>query len=213
MKSPPSSVFGRAGASARPAPAANAFSHPIRAACRLTLRLIGWRLSGDWPEGVAKAVLLAAPHTANRDGVLMLLAAGAYRVKLRWMGKKSLTKGPFGPVVRWLGCVPVDRSAAQNLVKQMGAAFAAEPRLVLAIAPEGTRRLNPTWKRGYYHIAHDAQAPIVVSVLDYGAKTISLPAVIWPSGDYDADFALISRLYEGVRAKRPDQFTTGPAGP
>jgi 1-acyl-sn-glycerol-3-phosphate acyltransferase len=180
----------------------------VRAICSLYLAVCGWKVRGAWP-GHAKCVLLAAPHTSNWDGFLMLVAAGVYQVKLRWMGKKSLTSGPFGWFLRSFGCIGVDRSAANDVVAQMRAAFAAEDALVLGISPEGTRTLNPNWRRGYYHIARGADVPIVVSVLDYGKKTIFLAAVVWPTGDYDADFAFIAKLYDGVGAKRPDQFTTG----
>jgi 1-acyl-sn-glycerol-3-phosphate acyltransferase len=205
---PHARVFDRS--TARPAPAIGPFSGFIRVVCRLYLAVCGWRLQADWPRGVDKAVLLAAPHTSNWDGFLMLVATGGYQVKLRWMGKRSLTQGPFGWLIKALGCVPVDRSSANDVVAQMKEAFGREKRLVLAIAPEGTRELVPNWRRGYYHIAQGAGVPIVLSVLDYGSKTISLSGAIDPTGDYDADFAWIRQHYEGaVRAKRPEQFTTG----
>lgn len=194
--------------SAKPARFRGVFSEIVRVTCRLYLALGGWKLQGDWP-GLDKAVLLAAPHTSNWDGINMLATAGAYRIKLRWMGKKSLVQGPFGGIVRWLGCVPIDRSAAHDVVAQMKRAFAQEKRLVLAIPPEGSRARVTEWKRGYYHIAHGAGAPIVLAVLDYGARTITLSGVLETSGDYDADFAWIRTHYEGARAKYPERFAIG----
>lgn len=167
-------------------------------------------MQGDWP-GHEKCVLLAAPHTSNWDALNMLAAAGYYRVKLRWMGKKSLTTGPFGFVMKWVGCVPVDRASSNDLVAQMRAAFDGEERLVLAVAPEGTRTLNPHWKSGYYHIAMGAGVPIVLSVLDYGARTITLSGVLHPSGDYDADSKWIKSHYADAVAKFPEKFTIGPS--
>jgi len=194
--------------SARPGPSHGALDDVVRALCGLYLGLGGWKLQGDWP-GLDKAVLLAAPHTSNWDGVNMLATAGRYRIKLRWMGKKSLVEGPFGGLVKWLGCVPIDRSSSNDVVAQMRDAFAREERLVLAIPPEGTRSRNPQWKRGYYHIAHGAGAPIVLAVLDYGARTVTLSGVLETTGDYDADFAWIRTHYENVRAKHPEKFAIG----
>ncbi|MBL8559369.1 MAG: 1-acyl-sn-glycerol-3-phosphate acyltransferase [Hyphomonadaceae bacterium] len=194
--------------SAKPGASRGAFSDVVRAVCGGYLRLGGWKLQGDWP-GLDKAVLLAAPHTSNWDGINMLATAGAYRIKLRWMGKKSLVAGPFGGIVRWLGCVPIDRSAAHDVVAQMKRAFANEDRLVLAIPPEGSRSRVTEWKRGYYHIAHGAGVPIVLAVLDYGARTVTLSGVLETSGDYDADFAWIRAHYEGARAKFPERFAIG----
>lgn len=193
---------------AHPAPARDIWAPFVRLVCGALLALNGWKMRGPWP-GHRRCVLLAAPHTSNWDGFWMLVAAGHYQIRLRWMGKKSLTSGPFGWFLRAFGCVGVDRSGGNDIVAQMREAFFAEDDLVLGISPEGTRTLNPNWRKGYYHIAKGADVPIVVSVLDYGAKTISLAAVVWPSGDYDADFAFIAKLYDGVGAKRPDQFTTG----
>lgn len=191
--------------SARPAPPRGFGSELIRTLSRAYLRLAGWRIQGDWP-GLEKVVLIAAPHTSNWDGFNMLAAAGYYRVKLRWMGKKSLTRGPLGWLIKLTGVVPIDRTASNDVVSQMKNAFEAEDRMVLAISPEGTRALAPTWKRGYYHIAHGANVPMVISVLDYGAKTITLSGVIEASGDYAADYAWIRSHYDGVRPKFPDQF-------
>ena len=99
----------------RPAPSLGFFSDAYRQLCRLFLKVTGWKVEGDWPA-IDKMVLIAAPHTSNWDGIYMLAAAGYYRIPLRWMGKASLTTGPFGGFVKWLGCVPVDRSQAQDIV-------------------------------------------------------------------------------------------------
>jgi 1-acyl-sn-glycerol-3-phosphate acyltransferase len=122
------------------------------------------------------------------------------------MGKKSLTEGPFGGIIKALGCVPIDRSASHDLVKAMGQAFAASAHMILAIPPEGTRSLTRQWKTGFYHIAMQAQVPIIVTVLDFGTKTIRIAAVIHPSGNYDSDLALILGYYDGAMGKNVAQF-------
>ncbi|MBK8545503.1 MAG: 1-acyl-sn-glycerol-3-phosphate acyltransferase [Caulobacteraceae bacterium] len=122
----------------RPAHAHDMFADITRFVCATYLQLSGWKVRGNFPA-LDKAVLVAAPHTSNWDGINMLATAGYYRVKLKWMGKKSLTTGPFGGLIKWLGCVPIDRSAANDVVRVMADAFAATPRMILAIPPEGTR--------------------------------------------------------------------------
>lgn len=193
-------------ATARPGAFRGPFSEIWRYLCTAYLKLAGWKIEGDWPREMPKMVLIAAPHTSNWDGVNMLAAAGFYRVPLKWMGKKELTTGPFGPIVKWLGCVPVDRKGGTDLVAQMAAAFAAVPRMVLAIPPEGTRAAVNEWKTGFYHIARAAGAPLVMSVLDYGTKTIRLSGALVPSGDYDADLAVIMTHYEGAQGLRGGRF-------
>jgi 1-acyl-sn-glycerol-3-phosphate acyltransferase len=192
----------------QPAPYNGLWSELVRWFSLSLLKTGGWKLQGDWP-GLDKVVLIAAPHTSLWDGWNMLLTAGAYRVKLRWMGKKSLGQGPFGWIVKRTGLVPVDRSASHDMVGQMKRAFEAEPRMVLAVAPEGKRELTPQWKRGFYHIAHGAGVPMVLSVLNYGDRTISLSGVIEACGDFDSDFAWIAQHYKGVGAKHPEKFVVG----
>lgn len=192
-------------ASARPARTNSALDTLTRFVCATYLQLSGWKVRGDFPA-LDKAVLIAAPHTSNWDGINMLATAGYYRVKLKWMGKKSLTAGPFGGIIKWLGCVPIDRSAANDVVRVMADAFAATPRMILAIPPEGTRSATREWKTGFYHIARAANVPLILSVLDYGTKTISLAAIITPSGDYDADFGIIQSYYANARGKHADKF-------
>jgi 1-acyl-sn-glycerol-3-phosphate acyltransferase len=192
---------------ARPARFKGPVSELMRWICGAYLRLGGWTIEGDWPS-LDKAVLVAAPHTSNWDGINMLAAAAWFRVKLSWMGKKSLTQGPFGGLIKWLGCVPVDRSASHDLVKAMGQAFANSSAMILAIPPEGTRSLAEQWKSGFYHIAVQAEVPIILSVLDYGTKTIRIAAIITPTGDYEADLAKIQAYYRGAKGKHAQLFIT-----
>jgi len=192
-------------ASAKPARTRSIVSDVVRFVCATYLQIAGWKVRGDWP-GLDKAVLVAAPHTSNWDGINMLATAGFYRVKLRWMGKKSLTQGPFGGIIKWLGCVPIDRSGANDVVQAMADAFAREERMILAIPPEGTRSAVREWKTGFYHIARAANVPLILSVLDYGTKTISLAATVTPSGDYAVDLAVIQSYYAKAQGKKRDQF-------
>ena len=203
-------VFPRA--TARPAPFRGPFSELYRWLCTAYLRLSGWRMQGDWPD-LPKFTLVAAPHTSNLDAINMIAAAGYYRVPLKWMGKKELTEGPLGFIVKWFGCVPVDRSGGRELVPQMADAFRAARSMVLAISPEGTRAATRAWRTGYYYIALAAGVPIMMSVLDYGTKTISVSGVLYPTGNYEADYALIRSHYETARGLKDGQFTLDRAKP
>src|SRR5690606_7297712 len=59
------------GSSARPAPFRGVGSEIVRWISAAYLKLAGWKVCGDWP-GLEKAVLVAAPHTSNWDGLNML---------------------------------------------------------------------------------------------------------------------------------------------
>ncbi len=190
----------------KPAPYRGWLLEALRIICWAGLTLAGWKIRGDWPP-LKKAVLIAAPHTSNWDAIYMLAAAGYFRITLRWMGKASLTKGPFGWVVSALGCVPIDRSARHDVVETMRRAFAATDAMLLAVPPEGTRSLTREWKSGFYHIARTAEVPIILSVLDYGTKTIRIAGVFYPTGDYETDLVAILGYYRGASGKHSDRFS------
>ena len=184
-------------------------SEIVRHVGRAWLSVFGWKLRGDWPREIDKCVLVAAPHTSNWDGLHMVATAGALRVKLAWMGKKALADNPLGWLIKRAGLVPIDRSEGNDTVAQTVAAFAAAESLILAIAPEGTRSKTEGWKSGFYRIAHAAGVPIVLSVLDYGDKTVHLAGQLTPSGDYAADLAWMQAQYSAARGLKADQFSAG----
>jgi 1-acyl-sn-glycerol-3-phosphate acyltransferase len=171
--------------------------------------LVGWSVEGDLPD-VPQFVLVVAPHTSNWDVPVGLLCAYALGLLFPWpygvMVKAPVFRWPLvGPLMRWLGGIPIDRSAPNNVVDQMADAFQQHERLMLAITPEGTRKKTPYWKSGFYHIALKARVPIVLAYLDYARRVGGLGPTIWPSGDADADLELIRDFYAGVTAKFPDQ--------
>jgi 1-acyl-sn-glycerol-3-phosphate acyltransferase len=159
-------------------------------------RLIGWRAIGQVPN-VPKFVVIAAPHTTNFDGVLVIFAAQIYRVKLYWMGKHNLFKPPFGGLLRWLGGIPIDRNAPQGAVRQMIEAFKTHEKLILVITPEGTRKRVARWKSGFYFIAQGADVPVLLAYMDYSRREVGLGPLIYPSGDMEADLAEMQAFYTG----------------
>jgi 1-acyl-sn-glycerol-3-phosphate acyltransferase len=169
------------------------------------LRLFGWRAEGSLAD-LPKCVIIVAPHTSNWDFPVLMLVKIALRLKVAWMGKHTLFRPPFGWIMRWLGGLPIDRSVRHNMVEQAVESFRTHDRLLLAIPPEGTRKRAPYWRSGFYHIALGAQVPIVLAFADYRRKVGGIGGVIMPSGDVDADMALIRDFYSGIVGKRPDQF-------
>ena len=87
-------------------------------AAKHTLNLFGWSLVAELPP-VQKFLLIGAHHTSNWDLPIVLLMMGALGLRLRWVGKDSLFKGPKGYIMRWLGGIPVERGARKNFVGQI----------------------------------------------------------------------------------------------
>jgi 1-acyl-sn-glycerol-3-phosphate acyltransferase len=172
---------------------------------RLYLRLVGWKLRGQKPA-YKKYLILAAPHTSNWDVPLMLAMSYVYGVRLSWIGKHSLFRGPWGLLLRGLGGVPVDRRARHNAVQQMVDEFARREEFCLAITPEGTRGRADYWKSGFYHIAQGAKVPIVLGLLDYREKVGGLFEAVHVTGDVRADMDKIRAFYHGASGKHPADF-------
>lgn len=168
---------------------------PLLKLCsQLGLKLAGWKSEGKPPKENSY-VLVAAPHESNVDLVLLLALAFVLDFKLFWMGKNSLFKGPFGPIMRWLAGVPVDRSKSNNLVDQMVCRFGEMEELVLTVPPEGTRSQVERWKSGFYYIALGAKVPIALGFLDYKHKVGGFGPICFPCGDYEKDLEQIQDFY------------------
>ncbi|HEX4945166.1 MAG TPA: lysophospholipid acyltransferase family protein [Blastocatellia bacterium] len=168
------------------------------------LRLFGWRMEGRKPD-LDKFVLIAAPHTSNWDVLVMLGVAFAFRAELFWIGKDSLFRGPFNALLRWLGGIPIDRSGGQNLVAKTAELFAERDKLILAIAPEGTRKKVRHWKTGFYYIAHTAGVPIVMGFIDFQRKVAGVGPTLTPTGDIEADMQKLQAFYANIAGKHQEQ--------
>ena len=185
-------------------PVVNTF---LRAFSRITLRLTGWTVEGQLPDKATKSVLIAAPHTSNWDLPYTLMLAFVLRLRVYWMGKHSLFKGPLGPVMRWLGGIPVNREQANNLVASSAEAMRlATGPMQLIVPPEGTRGKTKRWKTGFYFIAQQAGVPIVLAFVDYERKVGGLGPLFEPTGDVEADMAAIKAFYAPIKGKNPAQF-------
>jgi 1-acyl-sn-glycerol-3-phosphate acyltransferase len=172
---------------------------------RVYLWLIGWELRGAKPP-MAKYVIIAAPHTSNWDVPVMLALAWVYGIRVSWIGKHTLFKWPLGILMRFLGGVPVDRRARHNAVEQMVDQFRQRDELALLITPEGTRGRSEYWKSGFYHIAREANVPLVLGLLDFKNKYGGLFEVFQPTGDIKADMDRMRAFYANANAKYPADF-------
>ncbi len=171
---------------------------------RTYLRAFGWREEGERPT--APFVLIAAPHTSNWDLPFTLALSYVYDLPIRWAGKHTLFAFPFGPVMRALGGVPIRRDRRENRVSQLAALFDEHPDLVLTVPAEGTRSRVEHWKSGFYHVAREAQVPIVCGYLDYARKRGGFGFSLTPSGDVRADMDRIRAFYADKIGKYPEKF-------
>ncbi|MGE7137412.1 1-acyl-sn-glycerol-3-phosphate acyltransferase [Luteibacter sp. NPDC031894] len=169
--------------------------------CRWAIGLSGWRIVGDLPN-LPKLILIGAPHSSYWDGVWGLLMKSALGLDLGVMIKREVLTGPYGPIVRRLGMIPIDRSAATNVVDQMVARFASHERMWLGITPEGTRKPVKQWKSGFLRIARASGVPIQPILIDYPTKTFTVGPLVEAGEDIEADMVRIRAMFGGCRGKR-----------
>ena len=169
----------------------------------------GWRV---WFDGLPtkQGVLVIYPHTSNWDFLVLVLAKAAVGLPLRFWGKDKLFGVPFfGRWLRWLGGVPVQRTApggaVGQMVDQMQQALAADRLFWLGLSPEGTRKWIPGWRSGFYQTALQADVPLGLVTLDYRRREVRAQTFIRLTGDPEADFDRIAQVYAGVTAYIPAQ--------
>ncbi len=171
------------------------------------LALLGWRVAGEMPDA-RKFIIIGAPHTSNLDGLLGMAALMAMGLRANTMIKDSLFRGPLGPLLRWLGALPIDRASPKGVVEQSIDAFARSEALVLLITPEGTRKAAPEFKSGFYRIALGAGVPIVPAAANYRIRAAILGEPMLPSGDYAADLARLIAYFRRQGAPcRPERLS------
>lgn len=180
-------------------------NRPLYALGWCVLRAAGWRVQVRLPDA-PRYMLILAPHTSNWDFVFGMAAVLLIQVRVNFIGKHTLFRGPQGWLFRALGGRPVDRSAPGGVVQQTIDTFRRHERMIIALAPEGTRARREHWKRGFYHIATGAQVPIAVAYLDYARREIGIGPIFMPTGDWATDMQPVFDFYRGITAKRPENF-------
>lgn len=172
----------------------------------ILMHLIGWRMRGEFPN-VPKGMLVIAPHTSNYDGVVSVAAILALRLQLFFFVKDSAFIWPFGGLMRWFGAVPVDRESSRDMVGFTASKYSSKDALMLAIAPEGTRKSSPAWKTGFYWIAHRAGVPLILVSFDYGKKEVVILGSFTPTGNIEQDLPLIIGSFKGMVPRHPDRLS------
>lgn len=167
-------------------------------------RRSGWTAHGALPAD-RKFVIIGAPHTSNWDFLVFLGTVHAVGRRVRFIGKRSLFRGPLGPFMRALGGVPVDRGARQDMVSQIVEQIRAQDDFLLIVAAEGTRARTTRWKTGFYQIALRAEVPIVCAGPDYLAKRGIFGPVIHPTGDYERDMAPAFAFFRSLKPRHPER--------
>jgi len=176
------------------------------------LTRMGWTVEGAIPNR-PQLLMIVAPHTSNWDFLFGIAAAFALGLRVHWLAKDTLFKGPWGPVLEMAGGIPVNRREPQGVIDQLAERFQEQEKLVMCITPEGTRKRVDRWKSGFYRLALRSGVPLVPVFLDYGKKTVGIGPILTLTGKGEIDFERILDFYRSVRPRYPDRFNPDPELP
>ncbi|MFZ0012792.1 MAG: hypothetical protein WAL25_01635, partial [Acidimicrobiia bacterium] len=101
--------------------------------------------------------------------------------------------------------IAVNRSQPGGVVGQVERAFQAQSRMILVVAPEGTRGPAPKWKSGFVEIAERVGVPVVLAGVSRVEKTITISPAIEVGADRH-------RFMDEVRAFYADKDGINPSG-
>ena len=172
---------------------------------KLIMQIFHWKVVVTIPFQ-NKSVICVVPHTSNWDFIIGKLGYLSCGFTAHFMIKKDWFFFPLNILFKSIGGIPVERSRKNRLVDQVVDMFNQNKVFNIAITPEGTRKRNEVWKKGFYYIAIKANVPIQLAYLDYEKKVLSIEQLFFPTGDENADFLFINEYYKNVKAKYPEQF-------
>ena len=156
-----------------------------------------------------KYITCLAPHTSNYDFLIGQLYSRSIGMKSNFLMKKEWFAWPLGGLFRRMGGIPVWRSKHTSLTDRLADVAKQSKTFHLCITPEGTRKKNADWKKGFYFIAQKAGLPILLYGVDYEKKTITCTKSIFPSGDVEADMHEIKQYYKDFKGRHPENFCIG----
>jgi len=179
---------------------------------KFILFITGWKVVGEMPKELKKAVIIAAPHTSYWDFFYARLAFFVLKIPMKITIKKEVVNHPlFGWFVQSLGAIAIDRTPKQSSFKNKKSMVDAmveliweRDQLIMMVTPEGTRKKVKKWKSGFYRVAQQANVPIILGYLDYAKKHAGIGPVFYPTGNYDKDVEEIMDFYRTKTGKYPE---------
>lgn len=168
-------------------------------------KINNWKVIGAWQPNLTRAVIIVGPHTSAWDVVTGMAARSVIPIPhAHYLGKKELFDGPLGWFFRLTGGVPVDRQGQKGMVDQVVDEFHRRTHFVLALSPEGTRKKVTRLKSGFWHIAKQANVPIVMAGMDFSSKELKLANPFYPGNDPNEDWPAILAFFRPLRGKNPE---------
>ena len=153
-----------------------------------------------------KCIIALAPHTSNWDFIIGNLYSYSTGKPCDFLMKKEWFFWPLGILMRRIGGIPVYRSKQMRSTDVIAEQARNSQTFRLCITPEGTRKAQADWKKGFYYIALKAEIPILLYGLDYKERRIVCTKTIIPNGNVDEQMKEIKAYYRDFTGLHPKQF-------
>lgn len=165
---------------------------------KMILRIWGFKVTGNHPRQVPKKIYLVVPHTSNMDFPLGMLVKTSMKIENNFLAKHTLFRWPIKWFVEKLGFLPVDRTKQNGLINQLVEVFNNNSKVAIGMAPEGTRSKVNKLRSGFYHIALQANVPLILVTFDWGNKVVHFSDPYYVSDDKEKDMAFIENYFSGI---------------
>lgn len=170
------------------------------------LGALGWKV-GPFTPKEDKYILIVAPHTSWMDFAIGKLAFNTKGIPAVFFIKKEFFVFPLGLLLKKLGGMPIDRKHASSVVEHTASIVEKSRRIAVIITPEGTRKRNPDWKKGFYYLAKRTGIPVYAGKIDYGKKSCDiLPGPVDTSKPFVQVMQELEARYQGTRGRHPENF-------
>ena len=169
----------------------------------LFFKMLGWKCE-IIPKVIGnKYILIGFPHNTNMDAPFGIGFSFINRIQASPMIKKEWMFWPMSIIFKWIKVMPVDRSAASDIVDQVAAEFSQRDAFIPVIFPEGTRKEVQMIKTGFWHIADKANVPIVLLYKDASQKRLRILGKIVTGASKKDDLIKIRDIFRAAGYEIP----------
>jgi len=169
----------------------------------IIFKVLGWKVEGPLPTE-KKFILAGLPHTSNWDFLVAWLIIVAMDLKMSIFVKDVYHTWPLNYLCKFFGVLPVNRRKSTRFVDVVVEQYIKADALRSVIAPEGTRKFSASLKSGYYHIAKNANVPIVLAGPDYKERKYIFAPARFAMDTFEEDEQNLIEFCKKISGKNPN---------
>lgn len=168
--------------------------------------ILGWRHNGllqsleQYKKG--KYVLIYA-HTSWLDGLIGYMFGMIHGIPIIGSTKKETQ---YVPILGWvmknlINVVFIDRDKNMGTVNTISDSLKQLDNYVFIISPEGSRKRVSDIRSGFFNIARNTEASLLISRLNYANQTIELEKIV-------SSAQITTTTYENIKSKVVESMST-----